>query len=109
MSRFALAFIAAALLALPAQAATATHPSATTKKSEKGVAVWRGPAGKIPAAPRLAGAPKAPCALTVVVVQPAGWPPRRAATHGFWSGAPLSAPYGVATTGFFADRMAAGL
>ncbi len=110
MSRFALAVIAAALLAGPAEAATRIDASATAKSAEKGVTVWRGPKAKAAASAMLAGRPDAAsCRLSVVVTERTGWPPRRLATHGFWSGAPFDAPYGITTTGFFADRMAARL
>lgn len=110
MSRFAFVIAAAALLAGPAGAANPVHASATAKSVEKGVTVWRGPIMKAAAAPILAGQPNAaPCRLTIVLTDRTGWAPRRLATHGFWSGRPFGAPYGVATAGFFADRMAAGL
>jgi hypothetical protein len=110
MPRFAFALIIVALFTAPAEASTLIHASATAKSAEKGVTVWRGPKAKAAAVAMLAGkSGGADCRMTVVLRAPAGWAPRRLATHGFWSGNPFSAPYGISTSGFFADRVAAGL
>ncbi|HNR77026.1 MAG TPA: hypothetical protein PKM48_07835 [Parvularculaceae bacterium] len=97
------------LLLSPANAANLIHPSAATKSVQRGVTVWKG-APPVEAAPTLS-APREPrCRTIKIVAERIGYPPRRLKTHGFWSGqaaAPYS--YGVATSGFYADRIAAGL
>lgn len=100
MSRFAL-FIAAALVALPAEAAVS--------KTEKGVRVVRGASlAQSPAPPSLKGAP-APCACRMIVLTiDVGRPPERLTTHR-WRGEAFDARLPLTTTGFFADRMARGL
>ncbi len=103
MLRFSLAFVAAALLAVQAEAASAR---------ENGVNVWRGaaPAGE----PSLKGTVDTPpCIETTVVIYASGSPERRLRTQGFWSGDGLTAGMRRSrrplTQGFYADRMAAGL
>lgn len=110
MLRFALALLALSLAAAPAQAAGLVHPGKAAKTIERGVAVWRGAAPQAPAPDTiaLAAAPASACKQTIVVISPAGFAPRRQARHGFWWGHPVRRPYGAATSGFFADRMAAG-
>lgn len=113
MSRIALALLAAGMMAVPAEAASLVHPSATVKTAEKGVAVWRGPAPAMKvAAPTLKGAAAAPCVQKTVVVYANALPERRLRTQGFWSGDGLTPAMRLSrrapTQGFYADRMAAG-
>lgn len=107
MSRFALAFAAAALACLPAQAARLVHPAAAARTVEKGVAVWRAAAVKPAPAPAMKPAPV--CATTKISVAMTGWPQRRLQTRGFTSGDAFNSAYTVTTQGFYADRIAAGL
>ncbi len=99
MSRLAFILLASTILAGPAQAAVAA-------KSERGVRVWR--AETTIASPTLkhprAGAS---CEKTIIVLGDA-WPARRLRTHG-WTGKSWDERLPLTTTGFFADRIAAGL
>lgn len=107
MSRFALAFAAAALVSLPAQAARLAHPTAAARTVENRVTVWRGAAVKTAQAPARKQAPA--CTTTKITVAITGWPQRRLRTRGFTSGDAFKSAYTVTTQGFYADRMAAGL
>lgn len=100
-----------AILAMPAEAASLNFKSATVKSAERGVSVWRGKALEAPAeAAALSGAKASPCKRREIVVAIDGYPPRRLRTHGFWSSrAPQRYSFGVPSTGFYADRIAAGL
>lgn len=104
MSRFALGLIAAALVALPAEAAVSS-------KSERGVRVWRGaPAAASIAAPSLKGGDEPACSTVVTVNVSASFRPRRLITHKIRRNEAFDwekrLPY--TTQGFFADRIAAG-
>lgn len=98
-------------LAAPANAATLIRGADASVKPASGVKVWR---GKAPAALTAEAAPMraaaATCATRLVLVERIGYPPRRLREHGFWSGrGDARFSYGVTTTGFYADRIAAGL
>ena len=109
MLRNLLALAVLMFFSAPAEAAQLLHPSATKNVVEKGVNVWRGPARKADAEIRPTTTAPA-CGTTKITVELAGWPPRRLRTHGFWSGRELTQySFGVRTTGFYADRIAAGL
>ncbi len=110
MPRLAFALFACGLAAFPAEAAGLVHPSATAKKAERGVAVWRGPALK--AAPvAIADAP-APCLSRTIVAYANALPERRLRVQGFWSGDGFTAGMRLSrrplTQGFYADRIADG-
>ncbi|MCB2098813.1 MAG: hypothetical protein AB7F91_09115 [Parvularculaceae bacterium] len=106
MKRIALAVTAIGILVTPAEAAGLFHPSKVEKTVEKGVTVWRGREHARIAAPALK---PAACLQATIVIKQVGWPPRRLRTHGFWSGrTPGVAAYPLVTTGFYADRIAAG-
>lgn len=97
--------LAAALLfsslALPAEAAIAA-------KTENGVRVWRAPAASAgAAAPSLKGA-ASPCVHRTFVAVNYETPALRLRTHRR-IGQPWETRLPLTTTGFFADRIAAGL
>lgn len=110
MLRFIGALAALTIIASPAAAAQTNFKSSTAKTAERGVTVWRGKAPEKPAeAAALSGAKAASCEKREIVVAIDGYPPRRLRTHGFWSGrAPHRLSFGVPSTGFYADRVAAG-
>lgn len=96
-------------LVSPATAANLIHPTAATKSVQRGVTVWKG-AAPLAAATLPETAEGRRCRETITIAIRIGNPPRRLRTHGFWSGrAPGPLSYSVATSGFFADRIAAGL
>jgi hypothetical protein len=107
MKRLVLAFFIAAALAAPAEAAS--------RSIEKGVRVWRG--GKAEVAPPAVKAEprREACAVgALVVLHKSYWPVRRLRVHGFSAGDGFAGPGKrvgglMATSGFYADRMAAGL
>jgi len=105
-AKFGLA-IAGLLLWSPAYAATLVHPTAAAMSVEQEVTVWRGPK------PSEAAETKSSdrhCHSTNVSVTLVGFAPRALRTHGFWSGRTASRlSYGIATSGFYADRIRAGL
>lgn len=113
MSRFALALIAASLLAAPAEAASLVRKSAVAMTTESGVTVWRGAPGPNAAAPSLKPAATPRCISKTVVVYAGNSRARGLRTHGFWSGDFRTPVTGYlrreSTQGFYADRMAAGL
>jgi hypothetical protein len=110
MLRFAFALAAFSLAAPAADAASLLHPSATARKAEKGVSVWRGPALKEAPAPIVAA--PAPCVSRTIITYANALPERRLRVQGFWSGDGLTAGMRLArrplTQGFYADRIAAG-
>jgi hypothetical protein len=101
MLRHLAAVLLMSSLALPAEAAIAA-------KSEKGVRVWRAPAATAGvAAPSLKGA-ASPCVHRTVVVVDNSEPARRLRTHR-WNGETWDERLPLTTTGYFSDRIAAGL
>ena len=104
--RFAFALAAIFLCSAPADAADLVFKSQVAKSVENDVTVWRGAVRKEPAAKAQADSN---CRKTVIFIEHVGYPQRRLRTHRLLSRENFDAAFTLTTTGFFADRIAAGL
>ena len=105
-----LALLSTGILSIsPAEAAALIHPTAAKNSVEHNVNVWRGakPSATIEAADLAADRSCRALKISVALV---GFAPRTLRTHGFWSGhAASQMSYRATTSGFYADRIRAGL